>query len=137
MKKALNPEDLDVILDFNKEQYKVINGNKTDVKTISVVKNKYLNYNKLYKYIVGISTYDNNFIENLKYKIKTEEKNNAAVTSREDATALLDFIKSDEAFVRSLHFMNCFKIHQYGESNNAAEVEILNKINNFIETGIL
>jgi len=33
--------------------------------------------------------------------------------------------------------MNCFKIYRHQESNNKLEVEILNEINSFIETGIL
>lgn len=84
------------------------------------------------RYIRSDDRFNNKFIENMKKDITTKDKDNG-----ETSEALLLFINSNESLIKSLHFMFCFKIHVYSESNNEAEVGILNQINDFIETGIL
>lgn len=88
----------------------------------------YINYEPIRSYISDTDIYDDKCIENIKISIENREKG---------SDALLAFIDRNESLVKSLYFMHCFKIHIHRESNNQAEVKILNEINSFIETGIL
>lgn len=82
----------------------------------------------LVKIIFQQQEYSKNFITNLKVNVQEE-------TTIGDK--LIEFINGNEPLIKSLHFMNCFNIDNHQESNTKAEVEILNKINIFIETGII
>lgn len=103
---------------------------KSDVEYLSTEIMAYISDSKM--------IYNQKVIENLKTEALLYEKNNGTKFKEADyGTILLDFINSNESLIKSLHFMNYFNIDIHRESNNQAEVDILNEINNFIETGIL
>lgn len=77
----------------------------------------------------------NQFINNLKQTIKVNE--NTHKDSPNNGEHFISFIEQHESLIKSIHFLISFKIHEYHESNNNAEVETLNQINTFIETGII
>lgn len=89
-------------------------------------------YKFISSYLSNTDKYNDKCIENTKKEIEIKEKDNG-----HDSGALLAFINRNESLIKSLHFMECFKINEHRESNNQSEVNILNEINNFIETGIL
>ncbi len=91
-----------------------------------------IDYEFIEKYISITDNYNDKCIENTKKEIEIKEKDNG-----HDSGALLAFINRNESLIKSLHFMNCFGIYKCRESNNQVEVNILNEINDFIETGIL
>lgn len=104
----------------------VINADYYDQTSIYIKSN--INYESIKNYISVNNIYDDKFIENIKISIENREKG---------SEPLLAFINRNESLVKSLQFMRYFKINEYRESNNQAEVNILNEINSFIETGIL
>ncbi len=88
----------------------------------------------LIDYIRMSRKYSNiNYIEGLKSIII--DKN--IVGLKIDKTLLLEYVEKNQALVRSLYYIYSFNINKLAESNNQAEYDIFNKINNFIETGIL
>jgi hypothetical protein len=135
----------------SKASWKEDNKSELKNKIKTVVKSSNSDYKTIETYISEFNTFDNDFIEKLKHKVKIREKlkessinNNEQITRLLDKSeytnhsqALIDFIDENKSFVNSLHFMNCFKINVYGYSNNKVEVDILNNINGFIENGIL
>lgn len=99
--------------------------------TNSIIKSD-IDYEYIIFYLSWTKKYNDKCIENVKKRIEIKDKDNG-----EDRDVLLAFINRNESLVKSLHFMKCFEINEYGESNNQAEVDMLNKINSFIETGVL
>lgn len=94
-------------------------------------------YSEIEQYIAETTIFNPIFIDNLIVQVQLEEKENGTKSNKADfGEILLDLIKKNPSFIKSLHFMYCFHI-QYGESHNEVEVSILNEINDFIETGIL
>ena len=89
----------------------------------------------LLDYIQISRKYQNiNYIEGLKSIIT----NKIIVGNSEvDKTTLLEYVDENQALVRSLYNIYGFNINKLAESNNQFEYDIFNKINNFIETGIL
>lgn len=77
----------------------------------------------------------NQFINNLKQTIKVSE--NTHKDSPNNGEHFISFIEQHESLIKSLYFLINFKMHEYNENNNQAEVEVLNQINSFIETGII
>lgn len=107
--------------------------NQTDVNIKSEI-----DFQSIKNYISSFDEHDNKFIENLKQKIQWQEKENGTKSGKADnSEILLTIVSENESLIKSLHFMYCFKPIKNAESNNDAEVSILNDINNFIETGIL
>lgn len=104
--------------------------NYEDITNIEIKSN--IDYGFIRSYISNTDKYNDKCIENTKKEIEIKEKDNG-----HDSGALLAFINRNESLIKSLHFMKCFKINEHRESNNQAEVNILNEINSFIETGIL
>lgn len=98
----------------------------------SIYIKSYINYEPIRNYISCTDIYNDKCIENIKIKIESQEKYDG-----NDRDGLLAFTNKHKSLIKSLHFMKCFKINEHRESNNQAEVDILNKINSFIETGIL
>jgi len=97
-----------------------------------------IDYKTLENYKIYSNNYNSKFIENIKQKIKAQEKENGTKSGKADNSEhLVELVNSNESLVKSLGFMYCFNIYQYGESNSQDEVDILNQINDFIETGIL
>lgn len=89
------------------------------------------------EYIQNIE-YGKNMIELLKYRIKTEEKKNGTKSGKPDnSQALLDYVDSNKLLIQSLLFMKYYNIEAYCSTNSQVEVETFNKVNTFIETGIL
>lgn len=82
--------------------------------------------------------YGENMIELLNHSIKTEEKKNGTKSGKPDnSQALLDYIDSNKLLIKSLLFMKHYNIEAYCSNNSQVEVETFNKVNTFIETGIL
>ena len=129
------------IYQYYKEEYESNNSIKKDseVRTTSQIKvDTDFNFYSIRKYLFKDDKYSSKFIEKLRVNVQLGEREEALKENIADyGDILLDFINENEALFRSLHFMHCFKIHSYGESNNNAEVDILNQINSFIETGII
>ena len=73
------------------------------------------------------------YIEGLKLIIT----NDSLLSKEIDKTSLLEYIDKNQELVKSLHNIYNFNIRELAKSNNQAECNIFNKINNFIETGIL
>jgi hypothetical protein len=89
----------------------------------------------LINYIDKSKEYQNiNYVEGLKLMITNE---NMLGSKTVDKTSLLKYIDENQALVRSLYYIYGFNINKLAESNNQAEYDIFNKINNFIESGIL
>jgi len=101
---------------------------KYEDRTTSTINSDIKPHETIIKIISQQEKYTKNFITNLKVSVEKE-------TTIGDK--LIDFIHENKSLIKSLHFMNCFKIYRHQESNNKLEVEILNEINSFIETGIL
>jgi hypothetical protein len=102
-----------------------------------IVKDDGLAYDKIDKYVRNITQenqYNKHFFDNLIQEIKDTSNKSG---KQDDGESLVEFAKSHQSFVKSLHFMYTFKLDRYGKSHNSAEVEILNNISNFIETGII
>lgn len=104
------------------------------------MKNNGLSYDDIGGYIHKHTTdYSENFIENLKNFISLEEGEMSQIQNAkaDNSKALIESIDKNQSFFKSLHFMYAFKLNKYGHSHNKAEVEMLNNIKNFIETGIV
>ncbi|MFA5427424.1 MAG: P-loop NTPase fold protein [Sulfurimonas sp.] len=81
--------------------------------------------------------YDENIIENLKYKIELEGKENLTKSGKADySQILLSYIENNSFYIKSTHFMDYFKINQYCQKDEN-KVAVFNKINDFIKTGVL
>lgn len=80
--------------------------------------------------------YDTKILENFKKEILLAEKS-AGKQRADNGEIILKFIEENQSLVKSLHFLICFGLYKYSQSDNQSEVDDLNKINNFIETGIL
>lgn len=85
-----------------------------------------INFELIESYISKANYQDRSF-NNLKIAIQIAEQN----------SGILDMVNQNESLVKSLHFMKCFGIYKCRESNNQVEVDILNEINSFIETGMI
>jgi len=90
--------------------------------------------------------YDENIIDTIKFNIAIKEKENATKSGKADnSQALFNYIDNSILHIKSLHFMQCFKINQYCDSmdikeyyaDKTDEIRIFNKINDFIETGMI
>jgi len=83
--------------------------------------------------------YDTKILENLRKEILLEEKQRSSIGSQnpDNGEIILKFIDENQSLVKSLHFLISFGIHKYAQSDNQIEVDKLNDVNNFIETGIL
>lgn len=77
--------------------------------------------------------YNKEFIDKLKVKVN----NDFNEINKIDKVALLEYINNNQSFVNSLHFINSLKIDELFEAFKQIKLESLQKINNFIETGIL
>lgn len=99
--------------------------------TNSIIKSD-IDYEYIINYLSCTKKYNDKCIENIKKGIEIKDKDNG-----EDRDSLLAFINRNESLVKSLHFMSCFKINGNREKNNQEEVDVLNEINSFIETGVL
>lgn len=134
-------KSLSGIYQYYKEEYERNNNikNNSNVRTTSQIKvDTDFDFYSIREYLFKDDKYSNKFIEKLRVNVRLGEREDALKENIADyGDILLDFINENEALFRSLHFMHCFKIYNYGESNNLAEVGILNKINDFIEIGIL
>ena len=69
--------------------------------------------------------------------IKLEVNNNKLPYANANKSLLLTFIENNQTLIKSLHFMIALNMNNLPDSNNQAELETFQKINNFIETGIL
>ncbi|MFZ2890375.1 P-loop NTPase fold protein [Sulfuricurvum sp.] len=82
--------------------------------------------------------YDVKIIENLKQEILLDEKRIGRIDQNPDnGEIILNFIDENKSLVKSLHFLISFGLYNYSQSHNQIEVDKLNVINDFIETGIL
>lgn len=82
--------------------------------------------------------YDKNYINKLINKIEIEEnKNESKQTGVNNSKILVDWINDNKNLVKSAHYLSSLKINTLVESNNKDAKDILNEINDFIETGIL
>lgn len=89
----------------------------------------------LVRYIQMSRKYHNiNYIEGLKSIIIDKD---LVGNSKIDKISLLAYVEKNQALVRSLYYIYGFNINKLAESNNQAEYDIFNKINDFIESGIL
>ncbi len=82
--------------------------------------------------------YSENIIESLKYNITIKEKKNSVNPKEVDnSQVLIEYLNDNELFIKSFIFMEHYKIESYFLENNQSEVDTFNKVNTFIETGIL
>ena len=103
----------------------LLSSSETNTKIKSAI---YINQ-LLMQYIFGQKKYSDKFIKNLKQIIE--------ISGSDKVDSFLNTIQENESLIKSLHFLICFGLDKYGESHNQAEVDILNDISSFIETGIL
>ena len=82
--------------------------------------------------------YDAKVLVNLRKEILLEEKRIGSKDQRPDNGEIIsNFIDENESLLKSLHFFICFDIYKHAQNHDQNEVNTLNKINHFIETGIL
>ena len=76
---------------------------------------------------------------NLKNKIYIEEKEmlKRNVNAIDNSIALIDFVDKNENLIKSLMYMQNIYSKAFLKGTNQEECDIFNKINNFIESGIL
>jgi mevalonate kinase len=87
----------------------------------------------------GLTKYMNNENYNKEFidKLKVKVNNDFNEINKIDNVALLEYINNNQSLVNSLHFINSLKIHELFNPYKQIRLESLQKINNFIETGIL
>ncbi len=102
------------------------------------IKDKKVIPKDIYIYINN-SVYDENIIENLKYAIDKQEKQNTTKSGQADKSKwMLEYVDNNIFLIQSFHFMNCFKISSYcSDDYSETSVENFNHVNNFIEIGIM
>ena len=77
--------------------------------------------------------YNKEFINKLKLKVNNDSNKMRKINK----VALLEYIDNNQSLVNSIHFVKSLKIYELFDPNKQINSEPLQKINNFIETGIL
>jgi hypothetical protein len=87
----------------------------------------------------GLTEYMNNENYNKEFidKLKVKVNNDFNEINKIEKVALLEYINNNQSLVNSLHFINSLKINELFDPYKQIRLESLQKINNFIESGIL
>lgn len=122
------PSSTQIITDTEKKETKLY------------VKNYYEeNFDEKISYFdIYIYEYKENYVDLLKDSLKYHSprvKENL-YEKEKFINDLMEFIDSNNSLIQSWHFLNIFKIEDYFESHNEAELGIFNNMTNFIKTGI-
>lgn len=112
---------------------------KKTQRAISKIKtNVVFDFNSIQDYLISERKYNHNFVDNLKVNIQLGEREEGLDVKKADyGDILIDFVNTHQFLCKSLHYMYCFKLMMYAKEDSESEVNTLNSINTFIETGIL
>ncbi len=112
---------------------------KKTQRAISKIKtNVVFDFDSIQDYLISEHKYNHNFVDNLKVNIQLGEREEGLDVKKADyGDILIDFVNTHQFLCKSLHYMYCFKLMMYAKENSESEVNTLNSINTFIETGIL